>query len=96
MDGDKRKQLESILENMKKENEQSQVQQSPPRTPPPQQAGPPPPSHHGGGVPPPERGGGGQWDNNGHAAGALAQGAQIAAPGMVGGHGPGFVIEKLY
>ena len=49
MDGDKRKQLESILENMKKENEQSQAPppQSPPRTPPPQH------------VPPPERGGSG-------------------------------------
>ena len=44
MDGDKRKQLESILENMKKENEQQQA--SPPRTPPPQQ--PPPPDHRGG------------------------------------------------
>ena len=44
MDGDKRKQLESILENMKKENE-SQQQASPPRTPPPQQ---PPPDHRGG------------------------------------------------
>ena len=46
MDGDKRKQLESILENMKKENEQSQPsQESPPRTPPPQDQGPPP-SHY--------------------------------------------------